>query len=293
MKKSENCQVCASRDFVSVRKPSYFRGEAQEFNIDACSSCGFWFTNPAPQGAELARYYESDDYVSHTDGKGGLMDWVYNLVRTRAIKSKLQLVTGSNPPTRRLIDYGAGTGAFLSEAKKNNWDIGGFEPSELARENAEKKGVPLLSPENRESLKDGSVGVFSLWHVLEHIPDLNETFNYFNRKLSDKGLLIIAVPNHECHDAQYYGDDWAALDVPLHLWHFAKKDMAALAVKHGFTVENTRNMVFDSFYVSLLSEKNRTGKQNVLAGFWRGLRSNVKGRTKKNMSSLIYVLRKN
>lgn len=240
----------------------------------------------------MAAYYESDDYVSHTDGKGGLMDRIYAMVRNYAIKSKFKLVDRLGAPNQKLVDYGAGTGEFLKYAKCQGWQVQGFEPSELARTNAEKKGLDLKGPNDRDSLEANSVGVFTLWHVLEHIPNLNQTLAYFNSRLLNGGYLVLALPNHQSHDAEYYKSDWAALDVPLHLWHFAKNDIKALADKHGFTLAEIHNMPFDSFYVSLLSEKNRGGKTKVIPAFWRGLISNLKGGKPKNMSSLIYVLKK-
>lgn len=293
MKQHSECPVCGGQSFTSARKPYYFRGKREDFNIDSCNKCGFWFTNPAPEGADLAAYYESDNYVSHTDGKGGLMDQVYGIVRKRAIKSKFNLVSNLNAPIKSLVDYGAGTGEFLKYAQAQNWDVKGFEPSDVARENASKKGLDLRDPQNREELENGSVGVFTLWHVLEHIPDLNETLQYFHSRLATGGFLVLALPNHESADSEYYKSDWAALDVPLHLWHFCKGDIQNLAEKHGYSFKQVHNMPFDSFYVSLLSEKNKSGKQRPVQAFWQGLRSNIKGGSpERNMSSLIYVLEK-
>lgn len=292
MNKHSQCPVCAGTKFSPVRKPYYYRGKREEFTVESCDLCGFWFTNPFPEGAELAAYYETEDYVSHTDGKGGLMDWVYGIVRDRAIKSKYQLVKSLNIGTKLFVDYGAGTGAFLAHVKSKGHEVLGFEPSEVARKNAAQKGLNLLDPEKRGELEEASVSVFTLWHVLEHIPDLNETLAYFNSRLEAKGYLVIAVPNHESADALHYKDHWAAFDVPLHLWHFAKSDIKALGEKHGFKLQTIHNMPFDSYYVSLLSEKNKSGGMRPFSAFIQGWKSNKRGRRTKNMSSLIYVLQK-
>lgn len=288
----KNCPVCNADKQHEVRKAPYYRGEREHFSIVECDQCGFWWTNPSPRGEDLAAYYESDDYVSHTDGKGGLMDFVYRLVRSRAINSKLKLLNAVQPDKKMLVDYGAGTGAFLSAALEKGWEAIGFEPSAVARENAAQKGLDLRDPENRLDLKEGSVSAFTLWHVLEHVPDLNETLAFFNSRLRDRGVLIVAVPNHESWDAKHYRSHWAALDVPLHLWHFSKTDAGRLAETHGFSLEEIHNMPFDSFYVSLLSEKILWGKSRLIHAFWQGLKSNIQGANTKNMSSLIYVLRK-
>ncbi len=292
MNKIKECPLCGNSDFNSVRKAPYYRGEKEIFNIDECSSCGFWFTNPQPQGEKLASYYESDDYVSHTDGTGSVLDLVYNKVRDYALNKKLSLVESAAKDNSRLLDYGAGTGAFIARAKEKNWSVIGIEPSAVARSNAQRKGVELLSVENRNQVEDESCSAISLWHVLEHLPDLKESMAYFRMKLKERGVLFIAVPNHESHDAQYYKDHWAALDVPLHLWHFAKSDMKKLAEDSGFILEEVYNMPFDSYYVSLLSEKIKASSLGPVKAFIQGFISNSKGRKRKNMSSLIYQLRK-
>lgn len=292
MKSIKDCPLCGKSDFSSVRKAPYYRGEKEVFNIDECKSCGFWFTNPQPEGESLAAYYESDDYVSHTDGTGSVLDLVYNKVRDYALNKKLALVESAVKDKTKLLDYGAGTGAFLARAKEKNWSVTGIEPSPVARENALKKGVELLSVENRNQIADASCSAISLWHVLEHLPDLKESMQYFNAKLAQEGVLFIAVPNHESHDAKHYKNEWAALDAPLHLWHFAKSDIKRLAEDNGFSLEKVINMPFDSYYVSLLSEKIKGSSLGPIKAFYLGFVSNTKGRSAKNMSSLIYQLRK-
>ena len=292
MKDISSCPLCGKVDLKSVRKAPYYRGKHELFNVDECLSCGFWFTNPQPEGEELASYYDSDDYVSHTDGTGSLLDFVYNRVRGYALNKKLSLVDKAVNQRIALLDYGAGTGAFLVRAKAKGWDVMGIEPSVVARENAKGKGVSLLSVEGRDAVQNSFCSAITLWHVLEHLPDLKESMDYFNTKLEEKGVLFIAVPNHESHDASYYKNNWAALDVPLHLWHFTKKDVESLAVESGFILEKVHNMPFDSFYVSLLSEKIKKSNYGVMRALYRGLISNVRGRSQKNMSSLIYQLRK-
>jgi len=50
-------------------------------------------------------------------------------------------------------------------------------------------------------------------------------------------------------------------------------------------------MKFDAYYVSLLSEKHKTGKMNPIKGFYRGFVSNFKAMSSSEYSSLIYVLK--
>jgi hypothetical protein len=51
-------------------------------------------------------------------------------------------------------------------------------------------------------------------------------------------------------------------------------------------------MKFDSYYVSLLSEKYKNGKQNYIKAFYQGWLSNYKAKSTSEYSSLIYVLKR-
>jgi hypothetical protein len=129
--------------------------------------------------------------------------------------------------------------------------------------------------------------------VLEHVPRLNERVEDLKRLLKKNGLIIIAVPNCASLDAKLYGSLWAAYDVPRHLYHFTPKDIESLFKKHGMRVSGIKPMVFDSYYVSMLSEKYKTGSPKLFRSTWNGFRSNVKGAISgRSYSSQIYLIRK-
>lgn len=289
----KTCPICEGTTFSDVFKTAYFRGKPEDFLIQECSSCELWFTNPRPSDEELGAYYESEDYVSHTDKKETLIDKIYHIVRSKAVKSKVALID-KYANKGKLMDYGAGTGFFLNAAKSDGWEVFGAEPSEVARKNAQEvHGLDLLNPENIDwAGKKGSLDCISLWHVLEHLSDLKGDFKKFSDSLKVGGHLFIAVPNHESYDAKYYGNKWAALDVPLHLYHFKKDNLRMLASQNGFEMTEIKNMPFDSYYVSMLSEKIKNGKGNLLTAFSTGFKSNRMAKGKQNASSLIYIMKK-
>lgn len=292
MIKLKNCPVCGASSFKDVFKAPYFRGDNELFQIQECENCQLWVTNPRPGDEELGKYYDTPDYISHTDARKGLIDHMYHWVREYSLKKKVALINSLVPGKGDLLDYGAGTGHFLLAAQKQGWKVTGVEPSEDARSVArEKNGFDLKDPSALVWEKN-MCDVISLWHVLEHLPDLRGHLSHFSAALKPGGCLVIAVPNHESPDAKKYGENWAALDVPLHLWHFKKKNIAELSTQFGLELEKVKNMPFDSFYVSMLSEKIENGSTNYLKAFARGWSSNLKGKSDKNQSSLIYVLRK-
>ena len=246
-------------------------------------------TYPQPSLENLGRYYESVDYISHTDSKRTLFEKCYHFIKTIALKNKLNLVNSLQPSKGSILDIGAGTGDFLSVVKENGWSTVGVEPSEKAKAIAKFKGVSFV--EETSELENNSFDVITMWHVLEHVPNLDNQIKELKRLLKPNGSLIIAVPNFKSFDAKQYGKFWAAYDVPIHFWHFSKTAIKKLFAKEDMELVKVLPMKFDSFYVSLLSEKYKTGRMNFIKAFFIGLQSNWKAKQNFEYSSHIYVLK--
>jgi 2-polyprenyl-3-methyl-5-hydroxy-6-metoxy-1,4-benzoquinol methylase len=246
-------------------------------------------THPKPGLDVLGRYYESADYISHTDSKRSLFEKVYHFIKGIALKNKLNLINSLQPNKGKILDIGAGTGEFLSVAQQNGWNTTGVEPSEKAKQIAINKGVSFV--EALAQLEDHTFDVITMWHVLEHVPDLNHQIKELKRLLKPSGYLIVAVPNFNSFDAQHYGKFWAAYDVPIHFWHFSKTAIQKLFQKEQMELVKILPMKFDSFYVSLLSEKYKSGRMNYVKAFFIGLWSNIKAKSDMEYSSHIYVLK--
>jgi predicted SAM-dependent methyltransferase len=225
------------------------------FNIESCVECGLLFTNPRPTESSIGVYYNSPEYVSHTDTQKGLLFRLYRKVKLHTLRKKRKYVE-SITKERVILDYGAGSGDFCLELSTNGWRVMAFEPDAEARELIRKKTPSVEMADQLSLIPDKSVSIITLWHVLEHVHQLNETLEQFKRILRTDGKLIIAVPNHRSFDAKHYGENWAAYDVPRHLYHFDCDSMGRLMFDHKFKLIDLKPMWFDSFYVSLLSEKN-------------------------------------
>ena len=243
-----------------------------------------------PEPEDIEKYYESDAYISHTDSKKTVVDKIYQTVKSYSLKKKLSLINSFKAKEKTLLDIGAGTGDFLFTAKNKNWNVAGVEPNALARSKADKKGIKLY--DNLNKVLDKKFEVITLWHVLEHLPNLENKIERIVSLLTDNGTLVIAVPNFKSYDAKHYGKHWAAYDVPRHLWHFSKNTIEKLFKKHNIEIVKTKPMLFDSFYVALLSEKYKTQKQNFLKALYIGLKSNISANSSKEYSSHIYILKK-
>ena len=245
-------------------------------------------TYPQPSLDKLPSYYESVDYISHTDGNKSLFEKMYQFVKSIALKNKLKLIN-SQSPKGRILDIGAGVGDFLSVCKNDGWETIGIEPSDKAKNIARSKGVSFV--ENLSELENHSFDIITMWHVLEHVPNLEEQIAELKRLIKSNGTIIIAVPNFKSFDAKHYGQFWAAFDVPIHLWHFSKTAIQKLFAKEKLELIKVLPMKFDSFYVSLLSEKYKTGKMNFIKAFFIGLKSNLKAARNSEYSSHIYVIK--
>lgn len=272
--------------FLSVKDHSVSK---EIFELWHDEALDLLITNPQPDKNDLPKYYESDDYISHTDGKRSLFEKAYHLVKNIALKSKLQSINQLQPRKGSLLDIGAGTGDFLNVAQNDGWNTTGIEPNDKAKAIAVRKGVSFS--ESTSHLLDHSFDIITMWHVLEHVPNLEIQIKELKRLLKPTGTILIAVPNFKSFDANYYGQFWAAYDVPRHLWHFSKTAIEQLFAVENLKLNQVLPMKFDAFYVSLLSEKYKTGKMHYLSAFIAGWRSNFKAATTKQYSSHIYVLK--
>ena len=262
----------------------------KKFSILIDKDSEFLVTSPRPNDEDLAQYYESEDYISHSNAKKTLLDKVYQLVRNYTIKQKIKLIDSFDLETRSILDIGAGTGDFLEACKNNHWKVEGVEPNSNAKSLAEEK-LKINLKNTIDELGSQKYDVITMWHVLEHVPNLLEYVSSLKQILKHNGVLIVAVPNYKSYDARHYKEFWAAYDVPRHLWHFSKSAIKKLFVKEQMVVDQILPMKFDAFYVSLLSEKYKTGKLNPLQAFYRGLQSNIKANKTKEYSSLIYIIK--
>jgi 2-polyprenyl-3-methyl-5-hydroxy-6-metoxy-1,4-benzoquinol methylase len=259
----------------------------EHFEVMAHKEYEMLVTSPVPKNLE--KYYKSKTYISHTDSKKTFFDKIYQAVKNHTLKQKLLLLNSFKSGSKSVLDFGAGTGDFLKICKNNNWQVLGIEPSAEARENAVKKGIYLK--ENLLDITNQKFDVITLWHVLEHVENLKNTIKVLKSLLQPEGRIVVAVPNYKSYDAEFYKEHWAAYDVPRHLWHFSQKAIHKLFLEVEMIVEETLPMKFDSYYVSLLSEKYKTGKSNPAKAFYRGFLSNISAKSTSEYSSLIYVIK--
>jgi len=286
----DKCPVCNGKKLDSKLEVKDYTSSKKCFTIVSCETCDFTFTNPRPIDEKLGDYYKSEMYISHTNNKAGFFNWLYQTIRSYAVISKVNLLKKISKAGVHL-DIGCGTGEFLNACENAGFTTKGIEPSEIARKQAIKNfKLDVSKNVDLAQFDKNSINSISMWHVLEHVPNLSKTISEFYRIVKLDGKIIIAVPNHKSWDANYYKGYWAAWDVPIHLWHFSQNTIELLFKNHGFKLLKTKPMIFDSFYVSLLSEEFKYGKKNFIKSFLIGLYANIFAIiSSKGHSSTVYV----
>ncbi len=286
------CPACNSGDIHFALSVKDLSISQENFEVWECSNCSLRFTQNAPSKENIAPYYQSENYISHSNTNKGLINKLYHSVKKITLNKKRKIIMkATGLTTGKILDFGAGTGAFLNTMRQAGWQVSGVEPDQNARKNAsELYHLNLLEPDALKSFALSSFDVITMWHVLEHVHQLNETIAQLKNLLTPNGKLIIAVPNYTSFDADHYKEFWAAYDVPRHVYHFSPASMKKLLRDHGMSTPTLLPMWFDSFYVSMLSEKYKSGKTNYAKAFSIGVKSNSKARSNvEKCSSVIYI----
>ena len=290
-----SCPLCHGDKISLVLSTTDYSISGEDYDIWECESCSGRFTQNAPDQESISSYYKSEDYISHSDTKKGIVNALYHRVRGIMLARKFKLVN-KYAKSGTLLDYGCGTGYFPAYVKSKGKSVKAIEIDPEARAFAQKKwGLEVYEPEalTNGEFNNHSFSVISLWHVMEHLYNPEEYMKRFHQLLHNDGTLVIAVPNYTSKDGEFYGKHWAAYDVPRHLWHFNPVSMVQFAERNGFTLLSKEKMPFDSFYVSLLSEKYKKGSTSMFAGFLNGYKSYIKSMKNPDLcSSVIYVFKK-
>ena len=264
----------------------------ETFDLLTEPSLGLLYTHPKPSDEKLKVFYPQEGYISHSNQLKSLFDFLYHVVRYFSLRRKVRLITPFKSKGGALLDIGAGTGYFIRAAKRSGWSVKGIEPNFVARGIANTKDAnTVFSEKTVSSLTAASYDVITLWHVLEHLPNMEQDLKMFKKLLKPSGRIIVAVPNFNSFDAFHFKGFWAAYDVPRHLWHFSKDSIPKVFSKIHMTLESTHPMRMDAYYVSMLSNKHKTGSICFLSSLKTGFRSNLHASKTGEYSSLIYVLK--
>jgi 2-polyprenyl-3-methyl-5-hydroxy-6-metoxy-1,4-benzoquinol methylase len=291
MENLNQCPSCGNSNLNTILRAKDYTVSKEFFDIVKCDSCQFVFTNPRPKANEAGKFYQSENYISHSNTQKGLINKLYHTVRKVTLRQKTNWIEDYKKGNKKLLDIGCGNGHFLHAAKERGWNITGMELDPQTAKKAKDLIQETIHPSISTIPENETFDLISLWHVLEHVYELDDYFTFFKNHLSKSGKLLFALPNHLSYDAQVFQEYWAAYDVPRHIYHFNPKTLENLAIKHGFRLVKSKGQIFDSFYISLLSNEYKYGNKKIFSSFFVGLISNLKAYFKTgNYSSNLYIL---
>jgi len=262
-------------------------GESFEILWDSEKAYAQTKVNP---NINLDQYYPPENYASHVTKRTNPIAFIYSFVKSFMLQYKTRLIK-SNCKGNSLLDIGGGIGSFAAHIKKKGFKVAVVEPNLKAKQFCESKGLSCFSKMD-EIEEHTKFSIVTLWHALEHIADQEAFFKKLSDLLTYNGYVIIAVPSYSSYDAQYYAENWAALDVPRHLWHFTPEGLINKLKAYNFSLVKQSPLWFDALYISYLSEKYRGSKMPFIRGILIGIFSNTVALFSNNYSSNIFVFKK-
>jgi SAM-dependent methyltransferase len=278
------CPITGDREFTPwLEAPDRFDIHAPRWNIVRSNSSGLLMLNPRPDETESVKHYPSESYdpFMHAGNPRSARDRAYLAASAILLRLKASMVMdGLRKPANRIriLDVGCSGGRLLLHLHRNRGipmeNLCGIEPDSGARNAAHRAGLTRI---HGGSLDDSPFGFrfdrIIFWHSLEHIHRIGATLESVRRHLEPDGMLVIALPNIDSHEASTYGADWVALDAPRHLYHFTPGSLAALLERHGFSVVEVEPYHPDALYNTWYSEKLRCDLAGRGFGPWSAMRA--------------------
>lgn len=220
-----DCPICDIDDTKLLYK-------IEALSIVICKQCKLWYVNPRIKkttlDSEYAETYYPDEKMKRINSDN--MEWLQMAERLSELEEK-------NPSNGKLLDVGCGIGTFLHLADKNGWDAYGIDPSKSGCTYAkESYHLDVVCGDIFDaSFSAGQFDVITLYHVLEHISELNPFLKELRRILKpNTGKLVIEVPNGESLHSRMQKADWPYIHPHDHLYYFSTNSLSKLLKKHGF-----------------------------------------------------------
>ena len=289
------CPVCNSDNQAEYLKTyDRFDNSRQKlFTIVKCQNCNFVFVNPRPNSQNLGKFYEVKGYdpFLSTEQKFSIRDKFYMFLRNFNLSQKYSKISKLKPEPGKILDIGCATGEFLQKFREPNWQCTGVEVVEDARNKAKSKNIAVY-PSVDTLPQDSKFDIITMWHVLEHVHNLQDSVKKIESLLKKDGFLIIAVPNIDSFDAGKYGKNWIALDTPRHLYHFSTTTISKLMEHHNLQLIKKHSIILDILYNNLMSKNlSQTGFLKFSIILLKSLIRSYLG-SKNNSSTLVYYFQK-
>jgi len=288
------CPVCSYTDFSSYLQVPDWLVSKEIFELKQCAHCDFIFTANAPIEQNIGPYYNSEEYVEHSDTSSGIIYGIYHYARKIMLQYKHKKIKRLGVG-KKLLDVGSGSGYFLNHMKNKGYEVTGVEISKKAVALCEQKfGITAHHPQTfLDGKLDTNFSIISLWHVFEHVYQFDAYFDLFSNSLAENGVLILALPNCDSWDAKMYQSYWNAYDTPRHIWHFTPQTLQLFAEKRGFKIIKKHRLPLDPFFNAMVSDSYKDRFTFLPVTLFKGLAAYLASLINiDKSSSIIYVLKK-
>jgi 2-polyprenyl-3-methyl-5-hydroxy-6-metoxy-1,4-benzoquinol methylase len=237
---SSSCWNCGCVQFESLFQAQDFDTALNGFPIRRCQQCALVYTADVTDDV-LAAAYSQAYYGTEKAKFLSVIEALVKMGHHRQAKKILDLYNDqrSGPETIEqsvsVLDIGCGRALLLQEFDKLGADCLGIERSEFPGTKHHKIDIHVGALDDDELL-DKCFDIIIIWHVLEHITELEALLEELPRHLNPDGLLVVSVPNYSSWQSRVFRQHWFHLDIPLLVTHFEKLWLEKILVSMGMVI---------------------------------------------------------
>jgi SAM-dependent methyltransferase len=215
----DRCRLCGQNEMAVIL--SGIRTDLKDdYSLLECGKCGFVTLSPLPDDQLLGKYYNREYWQEGSNSSSGYMDLLYRLRMSGIVRDIKRVV----PSRGRVLDWGAGDGAFVRLLVKNNFSGYGIDSFSPACD-----GKRIFRSDISDAPFDTeSFDCITSFHVLEHLRDPVGAIKSASRLLKPGGVFIAEVPNISSFQYKLFKKDWQPLEIPFHLNHFNPNTLSKL-----------------------------------------------------------------
>lgn len=221
------CPICQSRGkrFLAV-----------DFGLEifACPVCTLQFLWPIPSPAVIRKLYSKKYFYHEGFSESGYNDYKALLSSLTLEAQKKLTIVSQFVKSGKLLDLGAGTGIFLSAAKKSGFQVSGNDISHSVANSLKKiTGNVYIGPVANNLMPRNSFEVVTAWDVIEHFPD-PAALSVIADSLKKGGYLFLTTPDTQSWDARVFGKKWYGYTkIPEHILYFNRRSLTRVLTNYG------------------------------------------------------------
>lgn len=271
------CRICGNdNEGDEILLKNVRRDLNEKFSYFRCENCGCIQICEIPDN--LGDYYDSNIYYSF-DNKASFISIILSMKIIKILRKvafgtnfykkrhmdffednidKINLMLGNDKKSKKrisVVDVGCGTGYFLDQLSALGFkNIMGIDP--FLPQNQESQNYVELKKLSIKEL-DGKWDQIWMMHSLEHLVNPLDDLIAMRERLKDCGKGIIIIPICDSYDFEYYKDNWAGADAPVHIFLHTRKSIKLLLEQAGLRLVSEYHL--ETGWPLIQSEKLKNG----------------------------------